>query len=64
MMVTLSHSSASSLRMCELMKMVLPMSPQLAQDFHQFDAGARVETGGRLIEQQQLGIVHQHAGRG
>ena len=36
--------------------------PQLAQELAQLDAGARVEAGGGLVEQQHLRIVDQRVG--
>src|SRR5205814_1843347 len=34
---------------------------QFTQDFHHLDARARVESARRLVEQQQLRVVNEHA---
>ena len=39
----------------------LPEPAQLFEDFHEFDACARIEPAGRFIEQQQIGIMDEHA---
>ena len=59
-MVTPSQSVASSLRMCEEMKHRFAQPAQLLEDLHEFDARARVQPAGGFVEQQQVGIVHQH----
>ena len=36
--------------------------PQLAEELAQLDAGPRVETGGRLVEEQHLRVVDERVG--
>ena len=43
--------------------MVLPMLPQLLEQPAHLDAGPRIEAAGRLVEQQHLRLVQQHAGQ-
>jgi len=42
----------------------LAQPAELLEDLHQLDPGARVETGCRLVQQQQLRVVDQHARQG
>src|SRR5678810_1267841 len=47
---TVSHISASSVRMCELRRIVLPSA-----------ASSRIEVGGGLVEDQDLRVVDDRA---
>ena len=38
----------------------LAQPAQLLEDFHEFDARAGVQPAGGFIEQEQVGIVHEH----
>ena len=61
MMPILLHRSASSGRMCEEIRMVLPIRLQLLEQLADLDAGPRVQPAGRLVQQQHLRVVQQHA---
>ena len=41
----------------------LPHPLQCLEQFADLDSRPRVETGGRFVQQQQIGIVQQHAGQ-
>ena len=63
MMPILLQMSASSGRMCDDTMIVLFILPELLDEFAHLDAGPRVEAAGRLVEQQHLRLVQQHAGQ-
>ena len=63
MMPILLQMSASSGRMWLETRIVLPIAAQLLEQGAHLDAGARVEAAGRLVEQQHLRFVQQHAGQ-
>ena len=63
MMPILLQMSASSGRMCDDTMIVLLILPEFLEQFAHLDAGARVEAAGRLVEQQHLRVVQQHAGQ-
>ena len=63
MMPILLQMSASSGRMWLRDHDRLAHLPQLLEQFAHLDAGPRVEAAGRLVEQQHLRLVQQHAGQ-
>ena len=63
MMTAPVQISASSVRMCELMRMALPCAGQHLEQLAQLDAGPRVEAGGRLVHDEHRRVVDQGAGR-
>ena len=62
MIATEVHSSSSSGQDVAADHDRLAQRAQLAQQFAQLDAGARVEARRRLVEQQHLRVVHQRVG--
>ena len=62
MMPILLHTSASSGRMWLDTMMVLPEFPKSLEQISHFDAGARIETAQRFVQQQHLRVVQQYSG--
>ena len=63
MMPILLQMSASSGRMWLETHDRLAHGPQLFEEFAHLDAGAGVEAAGRLVQQQHLRFVEEHAGQ-
>ena len=59
MIVTEVHTCCTSARMCELSRTVTPDSPSVADGLADLADAGRVEAVGRLVEDQQLGVLEQ-----
>ena len=63
MMATRSQTVSTSPSSCEEKKTVLPSFFKPLDDFAHFHAAERIQAAGRLVEDQQVGIVDQRLGQ-
>ena len=63
-MMTRSHSRSTSPMLCEASRIVAPRSAAIVLEARANPVGGvRIERGGRLVEQQELGLVDQRLGQ-
>ena len=58
---TRSHSRSASSRRCVVRKIVTPLLPEPGDQLVDVSAGDRIEPGGRLVEEQHLGVAQQRS---